>query len=121
MRSLWISLILFALLCGVIVINSIYVNTVCKMLIERVESLDISSAECEKELDEFIDEYERHAPYLSISAMIGKPEAIELQIVALFEYYHANDATEFYKTASQLRLLLSDIMRPEQLHLHNII
>lgn len=112
---------MFIMLCGIIVINSVYVNTVCLDLIERVGALDISADDCEQKLSQFELEYERHAPYLSLSAMIGKPEAIELQIVALHEYYRAGDSTEFYKTVSQLKLLFSDVMRPEQLHLHNII
>ena len=96
MKALTATLILFALLIGVVVANSIYVRSVSQKIGDIAEDLKTASSK-EDAISNLKSIWHRNKPYLNLSIRANEIERMNDLIEALEASYNAQNEAEFQK------------------------
>ena len=122
MRSLIISLILFAVVCGTIVANGIYVTKISERISSLASELPERSQEgAERAAAELSDFWERHRTFLGLGLGSSGIEHLNELIVSLHYAVSSKDEIEIARLCALIREQCSDISLHERLSIHGIL
>ncbi len=96
MKSLIISILLFALLVGAVAVNAFYVSSLCKDLSATATEL-ISSQSRSTQLAELKSKWDKHRIFLDIGIRTSELERMNDLIEGLRASYAADNEAEFQK------------------------
>lgn len=120
MKAFYVALVLFTIMLGLIITNSLYVNSTCSELCNVISQLDPRDESCPDFIDLLYGLWRENEAYLSLSIAAGRSEVIEAHIAALQEYYDTQEYAEFKRSAKQLYLVFEEISALERLRWDNI-
>ena len=122
MRSLIISLILFAVVCGAIVANGIYVTRISERIASLAAELPEQSHESAvRSVDELTDYWEKHRTFLGLGLGSSGIEHLNELIISLRYAVSDRNALETARLCALIREQCADISLHERLSIHGIL
>ncbi len=119
MRSLIISILLFSLLVGAIVVNSIYVSNLCRDISELAEALSISD-ERELLITNMKEKWQKHRPFLDFGIRTGEIEHMNDLMEGLYASHEAKNEPEFQKYCILISELADEFAAYEKISLRSL-
>jgi len=119
MRSFIATLLLFFLLVGSVVVNSIYVSSVCEKLENMANALK-SSTQREPLISQLKSIWHSNSSYLNLSIRTNEIERMNDLIESLAASHNAKNEAEFQKYCILISALASDFSNYEKFSFHSI-
>ena len=119
MRSLIATIILFSLLVGSVIINAIYVDSVCDKIKISADALK-TSFQKEELLSELKSIWSKNKSYLNLSIRTNEIERMNDFIESLSASHNANNEAEFQKYCILISALAEEFSLYESVSLDSI-
>ncbi len=119
MKSLIVTVILFCLLLGAIILNSILVHRTVDHLNDLLSQIE-SVTDQDSTLSELETYWEKQKKFLSLSVSFRDLDHVEETLVGLRWAYDEQDEKEFRKYHALLTDAVAEIARIERLSLENL-
>ena len=122
MKSLLISLILFAVMLSSIAVNAIYINNVANKMNDLLAELpDIGEEGCSDATRDICDYWEKNTPYVGLSVGYTIVDRVSEQAATLSACAACNDFFGFRTALALLRDAVGDMRRLEKFSIENLL
>lgn len=118
MKSLIFSIILFITLIALVIINSVYIHSICKKALNILNSVTPND---EAGVDQLCDLWHKHSLIFSISVHNSQIERMNELVEGLKSAVAKGDGAEFYEYRSLLSELLEELYKSEEISFQSII
>lgn len=119
MKALVISLLLFSLVLGAVIVNSFYVKGVCDHIIDIVEKVK-SADECDALIKDMKEIWSDARPILELSIRLNEIERMNDLIESLEASHISKNTAEFQKYCRLISGLAEELINSERISLKSI-
>ena len=122
MKTLFVTLAIFVLLCAMTAVNFIYINNVANELISLTEAIDLSEAERSEQLIKEIDVlWDKSAPLFSLSVNFREIDYLGETVLALEAAIKSRNEADVNRYRSLLLDAIDGVSRLERFSVINIL
>lgn len=120
MKDFWFAMVLFVIILGGVIVNSIYVSEISRELEGFADRINYER-NSEVLLDELQDFWNKHKKFVAISVDTSQIDSIEKIILSLRLAYDRGESFEFEKYRMQLSEVSREMARLETLSLQTVL